>query len=52
MVMRRFKLSPQHIFEHFDTSGDGKLNKAEFQHALKQMRVSDLSAQEFEGLLS
>lgn len=45
MVLRRFRLSPQHVFQHFDSSGDGKLSRSEFQQALKQMRIPDLTPQ-------
>ena len=52
MTLRRFKMSPQHIFEYFDKSGDGKLSQSEFQQALKEMRITDISQREFDGLLA
>lgn len=45
-VLMTSRVSACEAFDHFDSSGDGVLNKTEFHHALERMGINDMSETE------
>lgn len=46
-ILKRARVAPRQAFEHFDTNGDGLLSKDEFFEGLEQMKLNDLTQNEF-----
>ena len=47
-ILKRARVAPLQAFEHFDVNKDGHLSKQEFFEGLEQMKLSDLTRNEFD----
>ena len=51
-VLKKHKISPKQAFDEFDKNKDGKLTRDEFMRAMELLKISDISQQEMDVLLS
>ncbi len=51
-VLKRHRVSPQQAFDEFDRNKDGRLTREEFLRALDLLKITDLSSQEVDLLIS